>query len=265
MANFEIDFKKIIFICIGRFIHYIKGIQNFRFYKGIFFLYPIKSLLIIFSLLILCGFPFLVGFYSKDIIIEYYFLNKIGIFSLINLIIGTIFTVSYSFRIIYILIENNLIINLINLDEDFIIIYCMIFIIFIILFLRKFIFNLFFFYLNLNLLIIYKYFVFKIIFIGINFSLYIVNFNFNKNIVLFIKRFFFIEYLYKIIINYIIYKFINYDLFFEKGLIEILLGKFINFIIYLLKFKLKLNIFYLLILYLYTYIILLLIIYLNSL
>ena len=70
-------FKSIIFICAGRFIHYINGIQNFRFYKGIFYIYPIKRIIIIFSLIILCGFPFLVGFYSKDLIIEVYFFNKI--------------------------------------------------------------------------------------------------------------------------------------------------------------------------------------------
>ncbi|XP_043604683.1 NADH-ubiquinone oxidoreductase chain 5-like, partial [Bombus pyrosoma] len=117
-------FKSIIFICVGRLIHYITGIQNFRFYSGIYYLYPIKGLLIIFSLLILCGFPFLVGFYSKDLIIEYYFLNNIRIFRLINLVLGTVLTVSYSFRIIFMVLNRNYIINLIYLDEDYVIIYC---------------------------------------------------------------------------------------------------------------------------------------------
>ncbi|CAD1469691.1 unnamed protein product, partial [Heterotrigona itama] len=35
-------FKSIIFICVGSFIHYTKGIQNFRFYKGLFYIYPLK-------------------------------------------------------------------------------------------------------------------------------------------------------------------------------------------------------------------------------
>ena len=68
-------FKSIIFTCVGRFIHYINRIQNFRFYKGIFYIYSIKRIVFIFSLIILCGFPFIVGFYSKDLIIEVYFFN----------------------------------------------------------------------------------------------------------------------------------------------------------------------------------------------
>ncbi|XP_050599953.1 NADH-ubiquinone oxidoreductase chain 5-like [Bombus affinis] len=142
-------FKSIIFICVGSYIHYIRGIQNFRFYFGIYYVYPIKGLLIIFSLFILCGFPFLVGYFSKDLIIEYYFLNIIRIFRLLNLIIGTIFTVSYSFRLINILIINYFIINLIYFDEDRIIITHIIFILLIILFIRKFIYNFFFFLLEL--------------------------------------------------------------------------------------------------------------------
>ena len=82
-------FKSIIFICVWRFIHYTNGIQNFRFYKGIFCIYPIKRIIIIFPLTILCGFPFLVGFYSKDLIIEVYFFNKI-ILCLIFLLFSTI-------------------------------------------------------------------------------------------------------------------------------------------------------------------------------
>ncbi|CAD1469559.1 unnamed protein product, partial [Heterotrigona itama] len=93
-------FKSIIFICAGRFIHYIKGNQNFRIYKGIFYIYPIKRTIITISLIIICGFPFLVGFYSKDIIIESY------IFLL--LITGTILTISYSIRIIKTLISKSL-------------------------------------------------------------------------------------------------------------------------------------------------------------
>ena len=112
-------FKSVIFICNGRFIHYIRGIQNFRFYKGIFYIYPIKRIILIISLIILCGFPFLVGFYSKDLIIERYYYNKINFICLIILIFRIILTISYSIRIIYNLLNNNLIINLIYYYEEY--------------------------------------------------------------------------------------------------------------------------------------------------
>ena len=77
-------FKSIIFTCVGRLIHYINCIQNFRFYKGIYYIYPIETIIIIFSLIMLRGFPFLVGFCSKDSIIEIYFFKKVRIFCLTN-------------------------------------------------------------------------------------------------------------------------------------------------------------------------------------
>lgn len=252
-------FKSIMFICVGRLIHYINGIQNFRFYSGIFFLYPIKGLLIIFSLLILCGFPFLVGFYSKDLIIEYYFLRVKRIFRIINLIFGTIFTVSYSFRSIYIMIMNNYKINLINLNEDWIIARVISIILIIILILRKFIFNLFFYHLNINLIFIYKYFVFKIILLGLIFSILILNTNFFKKRNIFIKRFFIIEFFYKFIVNQLINRIIYYEFYFEKGLLEKFLGKIIKYIYDILEINYIFKITLLILLYLYLLILIILI------
>ena len=251
-------FKSIIFICVGSLIHYIRGIQNFRFYSGIYYLYPIKGLLIIFSLIILCGFPFLVGFYSKDLIVEYYFLNKIRIFRLLNLIIGTIFTVSYSFRLIFILIINSFIINLIYSDEDNIIMNYIILILLIILFIRKFVFNFFFFHIRVNLFYIFKYFVFKIMFLGFIFSLLIFNTNFLSKVILLIKSFFIIDFFYKFILNYLIYWLIFYEIYFEKGIIEKFTGKFIDFFRYLFEINYRLKIFYILLMYIYLLILILL-------
>lgn len=70
-------FKSLIFIRVGRYIHtvaYINRNQDVRLYYGLYYIYPLKRIIVIFS--ILCGFPFLVGYYSKDLIIEYFFLEK---------------------------------------------------------------------------------------------------------------------------------------------------------------------------------------------
>nr|DBA43761.1 TPA_asm: ND5 [Bombus sichelii] len=228
-------FKSMMFMCVGSLIHYMMGIQNFRFYSGIYYLYPMKGLLMMFSLLMLCGFPFLVGFYSKDLIIEYYFLNMMSIFSLMNLILGTILTVSYSFRIMFMILSNNYMMNLIYLDEDYIMINCMSMILLIMLFMSKFIFNFYFYHLNMNLIYIYKYFVFKMMFLGLLFYMMVKKVNFNKKVFMFMKSFFMMEFLYKFIINNMMNKLIFYEFYFEKGLIEKFTGKIMNFINGLMK------------------------------
>lgn len=70
-------FKSLIFIRVDRYIHtvaYINRNQDVRLYYGLYYIYPLKRIIVIFS--ILCSFPFLVGYYSKDLIIEYFFLEK---------------------------------------------------------------------------------------------------------------------------------------------------------------------------------------------
>nr|ALO64901.1 NADH dehydrogenase subunit 5 [Bombus pratorum]DBA43956.1 TPA_asm: ND5 [Bombus pratorum] len=252
-------FKSMMFMCVGSMIHYMNGIQNFRFYSGMFYLYPMKGLLMMFSLLMLCGFPFLVGFYSKDLIIEYYFLNVKSIFSLINLIFGTIFTVSYSFRVMFMMMNNSLMMNLIYFNEDWIMIIIMSLILMIMLILSKFIFNFFFFQLNMNLIYIYKYFVFKMMLLGFMFFMLMLNIYFLKKKMMFIKSFFMMEFFYKFIMNFFMNKMIYYDFVFEKGLIEKFSGKIMMYISDLMEMKMKYKIFYLLLMYLYFLILMLMI------
>nr|WMQ53449.1 NADH dehydrogenase subunit 5 [Bombus lantschouensis]DBA43657.1 TPA_asm: ND5 [Bombus lantschouensis] len=251
-------FKSMMFMCAGSFIHYMKGIQNFRFYFGMYYLYPMKGLLLMFSLFMLCGFPFLVGFFSKDLIIEYYFLNMMSIFSLLNLIIGTIFTVSYSFRLMYILMMNNFMMNLIYLDEDNVMMNYMMFILLIMLFISKFIYNFFFFHISVNLFYIFKYFVFKMMLLGIMFSLLMFNSNFLNKIVLFVKSFFMMDFFYKFILNYLMYWLVFYEIYFEKGMIEKFTGKIMTFFNYLLEMNFMLKIFYMLLMYIYLIMLILL-------
>ena len=83
----------------------------------------------------------MVGFYSKDLIIEVYFFNKIIILWLILLLFSIILTISYSFRITINLFNNKLILNIIYYYEDKLINFCIMFIIILILVLRKIIYN----------------------------------------------------------------------------------------------------------------------------
>ena len=66
-------FKALLFMCVGISIHTIYGSQDFRSFsnlrKGI--VYPIRFLTI--SNIALLGFPFISGFYRKDIVIERFY------------------------------------------------------------------------------------------------------------------------------------------------------------------------------------------------
>nr|DBA43865.1 TPA_asm: ND5 [Bombus vancouverensis nearcticus] len=252
-------FKSMMFMCVGSFIHYMNGIQNFRFYSGMFFVYPLKSMFLMFSLMMLCGFPFLVGFYSKDLIVEFYLLSIKSIFSMMNLIFGTIFTVSYSFRLLFMMANNNYMMNLMYLSEDLIMIMVLTMILIMMLILSKFIFNIFFYFLNINLIYIYKYFVFKMILLGLMFSMLMMNTNFLKKSKMFFKSFFMMEFFYKLFINKLMNEMIYYEFYFEKGFLEKFLSKIMVYICDLMEINIKIKISLLLLLYLYLLVFLILI------
>lgn len=56
----------------------------------------------------LCGFPFLSGFYSKDLILETYFMLSMNMFMYFIIFMSTIFTLTYSVRLIYYVFFNSL-------------------------------------------------------------------------------------------------------------------------------------------------------------
>ncbi len=69
-------FKDILFICAGRIIHRIKDYQDTRLMGN-----GLKSLLLSFRIftvanLRLCGFPFIRGIYSKDLILEVFIIRN---------------------------------------------------------------------------------------------------------------------------------------------------------------------------------------------
>nr|QFG71601.1 NADH dehydrogenase subunit 5 [Amphioctopus neglectus] len=92
-------FKALLFLCGGNIIHNFFGMQDIRDLKGISYMLPFTSIIFNISNMALCGFPFLAGFYSKDLIIEMVLTSNmnmlIGIFSLF----GVCLTMLYSMRL----------------------------------------------------------------------------------------------------------------------------------------------------------------------
>lgn len=94
-------FKSTIFICAGVIIHMGKGRQDIRGLGRLRRSRPLLSIIFRATNLALCGFPFLAGYYSKDIILERRFIRRQrGIISLM-IILSTGFTISYSLRVLF--------------------------------------------------------------------------------------------------------------------------------------------------------------------
>nr|YP_010134341.1 NADH dehydrogenase subunit 5 [Megabeleses magnoliae]QWM93831.1 NADH dehydrogenase subunit 5 [Megabeleses magnoliae] len=94
-------FKALMFMCAGIFIHNLNNFQDIRYMGSMSMQMPFVSICFNFSNLALCGFPFLVGFYSKDLILEMILLMSYNSFIMIMFMVSTLFTVSYTFRLIY--------------------------------------------------------------------------------------------------------------------------------------------------------------------
>uniref|UniRef100_UPI0030FE042A NADH dehydrogenase subunit 5 n=1 Tax=Amblyomma limbatum TaxID=591489 RepID=UPI0030FE042A len=94
-------FKSLLFLCAGVIIHSFQGVQDIRMLGNFFSVSPFISTCMFISLLSLMGFPFIGGFYSKDLILEFFFLKMNNMFMLMIFIIGLMFTFLYCIRVSY--------------------------------------------------------------------------------------------------------------------------------------------------------------------
>lgn len=94
-------FKALLFLCAGKIIHGGGGSQDVRFIRAGRGLTPLTSSLLGLSSLALIGFPFMAGFYSKDLLIEQTLWTTPGLWTFILFFFSTGLSASYSFRLIY--------------------------------------------------------------------------------------------------------------------------------------------------------------------
>ena len=92
-------FKALLFISAGTLLHLLSHNQDLRRFGNLSFQLPFVVRAIIIANLALCGFPFLAGFYSKDLILEF-ILESSSSFLLLCMAIGATFlTSAYSVRL----------------------------------------------------------------------------------------------------------------------------------------------------------------------
>jgi NADH-ubiquinone oxidoreductase chain 5 len=96
-------FKALLFLAAGSLIHSLSNEQDMRSMGGLLYLLPYTYAVTIAGSFALMGFPFLAGFYSKDIILEIALVNYtvVGKFAYILGTISAFFTSFYSFRVLF--------------------------------------------------------------------------------------------------------------------------------------------------------------------
>nr|AXI98747.1 NADH dehydrogenase subunit 5 [Pseudoniphargus sp. 1-Murcia] len=94
-------FKSSLFMCVGFMMHNLGGDQDGRSMSGFNQMSPLMSTYFLIVNMALMGFPFLAGFYSKDLILESMFMNSASYLIIGALVVGTGLTFSYSLRIMF--------------------------------------------------------------------------------------------------------------------------------------------------------------------
>nr|YP_010853124.1 NADH dehydrogenase subunit 5 [Margaritifera middendorffi]WGM81342.1 NADH dehydrogenase subunit 5 [Margaritifera middendorffi] len=92
-------FKALLFLCAGSIIHSMVDTQDSRILGGLNKLLPFSSSCLVMSSVVLCGMPFLSGFYSKDLILENSFSSMMGSLELLVVLVGAGLSLVYSMRL----------------------------------------------------------------------------------------------------------------------------------------------------------------------
>ena len=102
-------FKALLFLTAGSVIHAIGDIQDMRKMGGMTQILPVTYSMMLIGSFSLVGFPFLTGFYSKDLILELAFAKYTfaGNFAYFLGIICVLFTSYYSFRLVFLSFLSN--------------------------------------------------------------------------------------------------------------------------------------------------------------
>jgi NADH-ubiquinone oxidoreductase chain 5 len=102
-------YKGLLFLGAGAVIHAVADNQDFRKYGGLRPFLPLTYSVMLIASLSLVAFPFMTGFYSKDLILEsaygqYYFSGTVVYFIAT---IGAMFTTLYSVKVLYLTFLTN--------------------------------------------------------------------------------------------------------------------------------------------------------------
>nr|YP_010231347.1 NADH dehydrogenase subunit 5 [Dermacentor auratus]QSV37416.1 NADH dehydrogenase subunit 5 [Dermacentor auratus] len=94
-------FKSMLFLGAGFIIHNLMGKQDIRMLSDFFNFSPFILSCMLISVFSLMGIPYIGGFYSKDLILEYFFMKNSNLIEFLIFMSGILFTFLYNIRFVY--------------------------------------------------------------------------------------------------------------------------------------------------------------------
>nr|ALO64572.1 NADH dehydrogenase subunit 5 [Andrena dorsata] len=231
-------FKSLMFLCVGGFIHCMNDNQDIRCYGGMFYIYPLKSMVMIISLFCLCGVPFLSGFYSKDLIFEYFLVSSMNLFLMVMFYLSMIFTVSYSVRLVmWLFMDCYNFLPFSSLSESSLISFSMVFLMFMSIFCGFFFSGLIYVKYLFMLMDFDKILILKMYLYGffMGWMFYLNNMMNYLSLIYFFSSMYFLSVLFKFIYKNFVVNVYMYESWFEKGWYESLSGLSIYKMMYLVN------------------------------
>jgi len=92
-------FKALLFICAGTVLHRNSHVQDIRLLGNVWWSAPFVARSLNVANLALCGFPFLAGFYSKDLILERFLIGVYPGVTYVFSLLTICMTAAYSMRL----------------------------------------------------------------------------------------------------------------------------------------------------------------------
>nr|UJH93075.1 NADH dehydrogenase subunit 5 [Venus verrucosa] len=99
-------FKALMFMCVGGVIFYSGGVQDARFLSGLWMKMPFTCSLLLLSNMSLMGFPFLSGFYSKELILSFYLLGESSLVGVGLVFLSLALTMGYAVRMMVLMMSS---------------------------------------------------------------------------------------------------------------------------------------------------------------
>lgn len=94
-------FKALLFMCAGMIIHNLSNCQDIRYFGSLVRFIPVTCIIFNICNFSLCGLPFLSGFYSKDLIVEFISINYLNLFVYVIFYCSIGLTACYRLRLSY--------------------------------------------------------------------------------------------------------------------------------------------------------------------